>query len=44
MKRLHTATVIRNIVMKNTTINVQYQICGIVCAEDRPWTVEDLVR
>ena len=44
MRKLHTATVIRNIIILNPVLNVKYQINGIVCAEDRPWTVEDLVR
>lgn len=44
MKRLHTATVIRNITIRHPLQGVKYQINGIVCAEDRPWTVEDLIR
>ena len=44
MKRLHTPTVIRNIIIVHPIQNTKYQINGIVCAEDRPWTVEDLVR
>lgn len=44
MKRLHTPTVIRNVIILNPVQSIKYQINGIVCAEDRPWTVEDLVR
>ena len=44
MKRLHTPTVIRNITIRHPVSSVKYQINGIVCAEDRPWTVEDLMR
>lgn len=44
MKRMHTPTVIRNITILNPVQGTKYQINGIVCAEDRPWTVEDLIR
>lgn len=44
MRKLHTPTVIRNIIILNPVMSTKYQIIGIVCAEDRPWTVEDLVR
>lgn len=44
MRKLRTPTVIRNIIIRHPVQNVKYQICGIVCAEDRPWTVEDLIR
>lgn len=44
MRKLRTSTVIRNIIIRHPIQNTKYQINGIVCAEDRPWTVEDLVR
>lgn len=44
MRKLRTPTVIRNVIIVHPIQNVKYQINGIVCAEDRPWTVEDLVR
>lgn len=44
MRKLRTATVIRNIIIRHPVQNVKYQINGIVCAEDRPWTTEDLLR
>lgn len=44
MRKLRTPTVIRNIIIDNSSQGLRYQISGIVCTEDRPWTIEDLVR